>query len=204
MHHERRRRTVATLAALGLMTAASTTRAAQPAISPWADGDIVLVRHADAPGFGDPPAFALGDCATQRNLDDAGREQARRIGEALRSRGARVSEVWTSQWCRCRDTARLAFPDRVAREVAAFNSFFAQASQASPQTEAARDRLRQWAGPGVLVVVTHQVNITSLTGVVPGSGEGLVLRWQQGQLQVVARLPAPQTPARATRPGPAS
>lgn len=153
------------------------------------DGAIVLVRHAPAPGYGDPPQFTLGDCRTQRNLDEDGRTQARRLGATFRARGILVGEVWSSQWCRCRETAELAFPGR-PREDAAFNSFFQDSGRGPAQTEAARHRLRQWRGRGVLVVVTHQVNITALTGIVPAAGEGVVLRPVGQDLQVAARLPS--------------
>ncbi len=140
-----------------------------------ADGAIVLFRHASAPGTGDPSNFALGDCATQRNLSDEGREQARRIGRRLNAENVAVGAVWTSQWCRTLDTARLIGAAPV-REVPAFNSFFAGRGEEATQTAQAQQALRAWSGPGALVVVTHQVNITALTGVYPRSGEGVVLR----------------------------
>ncbi len=153
-----------------------------------ADG-VVLFRHADAPGTGDPQGFQLGDCATQRNLSEAGRAQARALGARFRARGVAVGAVLTSQWCRTRDTAELAFPG-MAQDAPAFNSFFNEGdAQARQQTDAARARLAAWRGPGVLVVVTHQVNITALTQVFPASGEGIVVRSSaEGTLRVVGRL----------------
>lgn len=155
-----------------------------------ADG-IVLFRHADAPGTGDPPNFRLGDCSTQRNLSDKGRAQARAIGEGFRTRGIAVGAVLASQWCRTRETAELAFPDRV-EDASVFNSFFQEGdAQARQQTAAALARLATWRGPGVLVVVTHQVNITALTQVFPASGEGIVVRSRPGSgLEVLGRLGA--------------
>ncbi|RYZ12019.1 MAG: histidine phosphatase family protein [Comamonadaceae bacterium] len=153
-----------------------------------ADGAIVLFRHAQAPGVRDPAGFVLGDCGTQRNLSEAGRDQARRLGERFRSAGVRVGQVLSSQWCRTRETAELAFPGQV-RDEPAFNSFFEERPAEPAQTRAALDRLAAWRGPGVLVVLTHQVNITALTGVYPASGEGIVVR-PQGRRPptVVARL----------------
>jgi phosphohistidine phosphatase SixA len=163
------------------------------AAQPLRDGDVLLFRHALAPGGGDPPGWRLGDCSTQRNLSDAGREQARRLGDQLRERlGAlSVGAVWASPWCRTLDTARLAFPQQAVQVQPAFASFFNEPAQEAALLAQARSQLSAWRGPGVLVVVTHQVNITGLTGVFPSSGEGVVTRWADGRGAVVARLPAP-------------
>ncbi len=150
-------------------------------------GAIVLFRHANAPGIGDPATFRIGDCGTQRNLDASGREQARRIGERLRAQRVAVGKVLASQWCRTRETAELAFPGRVTPEPA-FNSFFQDRDNAPEQTAAARALLLQWNGPGALVVVTHQVNISALTGTYTASGEGIVLRRSSGALEMVGRI----------------
>ncbi len=152
------------------------------------DGTVVLFRHANAPGGGDPPGLKIGDCSTQRNLDDAGRAQARRIGERFRDRRIRVGAVLTSQWCRTRETAELAFPKQ-ARDDPNFNSFFGDAARGATQTAQAKTALSRWRGPGVLVVTTHQVNITALTGVYPSSGEGVVLRPRGDGVEVIGRLP---------------
>jgi phosphohistidine phosphatase SixA len=150
-------------------------------------GAVVLFRHADAPGTGDPPGFRIDDCATQRNLGDEGRAQARRIGERFRALAIPVGSVLTSQWCRCRDTAELAFPGR-ARQEPAFNSFFGERGREGSQTSAARTLLIDWRGQGALVVVTHQVNIQSLTGISPASGEGVVVRGTGKELKVLGRI----------------
>ncbi len=150
-------------------------------------GAIVLFRHATAPGGGDPPGHKLDDCSTQRNLDEEGRVQARRIGESFRAQGIKVEAVLSSQWCRTRDTAQLAFAG-LPKDAPAFNSFFSDRSNEAAQTSAARKQLLAWRGTGVLVVMTHQVNITALTGVSPASGEGIVLHRQSGDLAVVARV----------------
>ena len=158
----------------------------------WRDvarpGAIVLFRHAIAPGTGDPPGFVVGDCATQRNLDEKGRAEARAIGNAFRKRGIAVGGVLTSQWCRARETAGLAFPGR-AEEEPAFNSFFGNRAHEPEATSRARSVLQRWRGPGVLVVVSHQVNITALTGIVPRPGEGVVVKFEQGKATVLGRLP---------------
>ena len=158
--------------------------------APLRSGDIVLIRHASAPGTGDPSTFRLNDCSTQRNLDEAGRAQARRIGRYVRTLGVPVGAVWTSQWCRTRETARLAF-DLPAQDMPAFNSFFEDPAAGKARTEAALRALERWSGPGLLVVVTHQVNITGLTNLVPASGEGIAVRLRSGAFEVLRRLPAP-------------
>lgn len=151
------------------------------------DGAVILFRHAEAPGFGDPPGFRHGDCSTQRNLDGGGREQSRRIGETFRARSISVTKVLSSQWCRSRETAELAFPGLAAAEPS-FNSFFDDRSRESIQTEAARGIIAGWRGPGVLVIVTHQVNITALTGISPGPGEGIVVTGERGSIRVTGRI----------------
>lgn len=150
-------------------------------------GAIVLFRHALAPGGGDPAEFRLNDCTTQRNLNAEGQEQAKRIGERFRAQGVKVDAVLSSQWCRTRETASLAFPN-MQKDTAAFNSFLNNPSGEPKQTAAARKLLLDWRGAGALVVVTHQVNITKLTGIYPASGEGVVLKKQGSELTVVARF----------------
>jgi phosphohistidine phosphatase SixA len=151
------------------------------------NGTIVLFRHAIAPGTGDPPGFRLGDCSSQRNLDAAGRAQAKRIGEQFRAQKISVTRVLTSQWCRTRETAELAFPG-LPKDEPVFNSFFGGRDQEARQTRAAFNVLQGWRGPGVLVVVTHQVNITALTKIFPNSGEGIVVRVVSGKLNVIGRV----------------
>ena len=150
-------------------------------------GVVVLFRHAVAPGGGDPPGFKLDDCRTQRNLNDEGRAQALRIGQALKTRGVVVGAVWSSQWCRTRETADIALPSQRVDQPA-FNSFFGDRDAAPEQTRAAQALLADWRGPGVLVVITHQVNITALTGIVPASGEGIIAKPSSQGLTVLGRI----------------
>lgn len=151
-------------------------------------GAVILFRHAEAPGVGDPPGFRLDDCSTQRNLSENGRVQARRIGEAFRAHGILVTAALSSQWCRTQDTAELAFPG-LRRDEPVFNSFFRDSQARASQTRAARELVQRWRGPGVLVVFTHEVNITALTGVVTSSGEGLIVQADDaGAIKVVGRL----------------
>ena len=150
-------------------------------------GAIVVFRHALAPGVGDPPGMQLRDCTSQRNLDAEGRAQARRIGERLRQQQVTVGAVWSSQWCRTRETAELMAAGPV-REQPAFNSFFGERSRVAAQTAAARELLLGWRGTGALVVVTHQVNISAFTGDAAASGQGVVLRAVGDQLVSVGRV----------------
>jgi broad specificity phosphatase PhoE len=149
---------------------------------------MVVLRHARAPGTGDPPNFRLGDCSTQRNLSSEGREQAARIGARLRAAGLAITTVYSSQWCRCLETARNLAAGPVV-ELPALNSFFEASDRERGQTEV----LRAWIASANLsrpvVFVTHQVNITALTGIVPTEGEILILRREPGRLSVVARFP---------------
>lgn len=153
-------------------------------------GGIALTRHALAPGTGDPAGMRIGDCTTQRNLNAEGRAQARAVGEAFRQRGIAVGGVLASQWCRATETAELAFPGQPRAEPA-FNSFFDTRQNEPAQTAAARRLMAAWQGPGALFVSTHQVNITALTGIVPASGEMIVLERAGGSLRVVGRLRVP-------------
>jgi len=139
-------------------------------------GHVALMRHARAPGTGDPENFRLGDCSTQRNLDQTGRDQARRTGEAFREHGVQIGRVLSSQWCRCLETAELLRLGE-AEPLPPLNSFFADRSRGPAQSDAVRAFLADTdpEGPS-LVMVTHQVNITALTGIFPRSGEIVVLR----------------------------
>lgn len=152
---------------------------------------VVLLRHATAPGVGDPPGFDLNSCRTQRNLDASGRAQAQRLGAAWRAAGFRPSAVWASAWCRCQDTARLMDLGPVT-VLPLLNSFFGDAGDRTDQTaELSRfiDRLDPRGGP--YLMVTHQVNITALTGQGADSGGGVVFELSpDGQPRRLYRLPA--------------
>jgi phosphohistidine phosphatase SixA len=151
-------------------------------------GKIVILRHASTePGLGDPPGFRLDDCATQRNLSEAGRTEARRIGAAFVSRAIPVARVLSSRWCRCVETARLAF-GRV-EPWASLDSFFDDRSREPQQTRAVRALIAEPLTGGNLILVTHQVNITALTGVAPAMGEMVVLSPEPpGGFKIIGRL----------------
>lgn len=138
-------------------------------------GVVGLMRHALAPGTGDPADFDLSDCTTQRTLSDKGRDQARRTGAALRVAGVTFDEVWTSQWCRARNTALLLEVGPVI-EVPALNSHFAGQGDRDGQTREMRKRLADLAEGKRVLLVTHQVNISALTGTFTTSGEIVAAR----------------------------
>jgi len=136
---------------------------------------LLLMRHALAPGVGDPPGFALGACDSQRNLSDTGRQQSRDIGKRLRANGIHSARVYSSQWCRCLDTAELLGLGEV-RELEPLNSFFRDPGRRDERTDALKAWIRQQDLTTPLVLVTHQVNISALAGSFAGSGEMIVMR----------------------------
>ncbi len=150
-------------------------------------GVALLMRHATAPGTFDPDGFKIDDCPTQRNLSPAGREEARRIGAHLKARGLAPGEVLTSQWCRCRDTAMLAFG--TARDWPALNSFISNREREAQQVAEILERLaRMKPGDKPLALVTHQVIVTGVSGVYPESGEVVVVTVARQNGKVVVKV----------------
>jgi phosphohistidine phosphatase SixA len=155
-------------------------------------GIVVALRHALAPGIGDPPGFLLGDCTTQRNLDSRGRAEARAIGDSLRDAGLGSAAVYSSRWCRCLETAELLALGPVI-PLPALDSFFGEPALRGTRTTALRAFLAVEGalGPPV-ILVTHQVNISAITGRGTRSGEGVVLRrLSDGALEELMSLPPP-------------
>jgi broad specificity phosphatase PhoE len=154
-------------------------------------GVTVLMRHAATnPGIGDPPGFELSQCATQRNLSDAGRRDARRIGAAFRLRGVLPGAVWSSRWCRCLDTARLAF-GRAAPEPGLDSMFNDDAAVAASKLRSLHARLAARRETTPLVLVTHDVNIRALTGQSLAPGEMVLTQLRDGKLELIGRLAVP-------------
>lgn len=139
------------------------------------DGEAILIlRHALAPGTGDPANFTLNDCSTQRNLNETGREQARSWKPFLAEHGIEEARVYTSQWCRTRDTASEMDVGAVS-DMPSLNSFFQNRGDRLAQTRETVDQVNA-LGPGLpVVLVSHQVNITALAGIYPSSNEGVIL-----------------------------
>jgi broad specificity phosphatase PhoE len=141
-------------------------------------GTVLLIRHASTePGLGDPAGFRLDDCATQRNLSARGREESARIGERMRREKVPIARVFASPWCRCRDTAMLAF-GRV-EDWEPLSSFFDFPDREADYTASVKKRIASyaWRSPGGnVVMVTHNVNIAALTKLSVATGEIVVVR----------------------------
>ena len=141
---------------------------------------VVLLRHATTvPGIGDPPHFKLGDCRTQRNLSDVGQQESRRLGAWFAAQQLQPRAVLSSAWCRCKDTAQLAFGQHTVWP--ALNSSFRDRISQPAQTEVVRQALSRIPAQQFEVWVTHQVNISAITGQGPAMGEGFILD-RQGQV----------------------
>jgi phosphohistidine phosphatase SixA len=153
-------------------------------------GVHAIMRHALAPGGGDPPGFRIDAPETQRRLSDEGRAQARDAGTAIRATGATVETVLTSQWDRCRETAKLLDLGPVA-DASPLNSFFQNRATRDAQTEATRALIAALPADANAMLVTHQVNITALTGVYPASGEIVLFRMTDGAIEVLDRVRPP-------------
>jgi phosphohistidine phosphatase SixA len=153
-------------------------------------GQVLVMRHAmTTPGVGDPPGFRLEECATQRNLTDAGRDDARRIGAAFRARGIPVGRVLSSPWCRCLETARLAFGR--AETFTPLSNLFDNRAREAEQVQALREIAGRHPEGGNLVMVTHGSVVLPLTGISPAPAEIVVLTPAgPGRFTTAGRLPA--------------
>ena len=151
-------------------------------------GGILMIRHANAPGSGDPANFKIDDCATQRNLDERGRAQARAIGDVLRDHAIRKVRLYSSQWCRCLETARLMNLGDV-QPLPALNSFFGRPDDRERRIDALKAFLAKQPRDGEpIILVTHYVTIAAMTGESVSSGEGVVLQLKTGSPKLVGRL----------------
>ena len=133
---------------------------------------IILIRHSKAPGFGDPPGFKLKDCKTQRNLSKEGIKQSKKIGRIFKINKIKIDHVLSSQWCRCKDTAKYAFDG--FKEFSALNSTYTRPYDQNErqQIKELRNFVSSWDGNGGnLVLVTHYVIILAVTGETARSGE---------------------------------
>jgi broad specificity phosphatase PhoE len=153
-------------------------------------GQVVLLRHAiTTPGVGDPPGMRLDDCGTQRNLTETGRADSRRVGEAFRARNVPVDRVLSSPWCRCLETARLAFD--AAETWQPLSNLFGRAEAREEQVREMRALAGERRSGGNLVLVSHGSTILALTGVNLDTAEMVVVTPQgDGRFAVAGRLSA--------------
>lgn len=159
---------------------------------------ILMMRHADAPGYSDPAGFNLNDCSSQRNLGAIGKKQAQDIGIWLKGQGMTTSHIFSSPWCRCKETAALLnLGPVVVKE--SLGSFFENRSQQPAQTKQLEKTIREELSKKTsqaLIFVTHQVNIQAFTGEFVNSGQLVLVKVNaQGQYQSHRLInAAPQQP----------
>ena len=164
---------------------------------------IIIMRHALAPGTGDPENFELRQCSTQRNLSDKGRQQARQIGANFKKHGILNAKIYSSQWCRCLDTA-VEMDLGTAQELPLLNSFYENPEAGPEQIKNLKHWLKNQSVIGndddtslqPIVLVTHQVVISALTGVYPASGDAVIFRVTDSSdhssiIEVVGSVDAP-------------
>ena len=151
-------------------------------------GNVLFIRHALAPGFGDPQNFDLNDCSTQRNLDGEGREQAFRIGEKIKAARIKFSKIYSSQWCRCLETAEYMNLGEITVEPG-LNSFFQEIVPKDKTLDRLRKRLESVEEKQELVLmITHQVTITAVTGITVSSGGAVAFNTNSGESREVRIL----------------
>ena len=151
-------------------------------------GNVLLIRHALAPGFGDPQNFDLNNCSTQRNLDGEGREQAFRIGEKIKAARIKFSKIYSSQWCRCLETAKNMNLGEITVEPG-LNSFFQGIVPKDKTLDRLRKRLESVEAKQELVLmITHQVTITAVTGITVSSGGAVAFNTKSGESREVRIL----------------
>ena len=137
-------------------------------------GKLIFIRHAYAPGNGDPAGFNLNDCSTQRNLSDDGRKQAQRIGEFFTKNKIEIDKVLSSEWCRCKETAKIAFKNYSTNSF--LNSFYSAKfyKNKDEQITAFNNYIKNFKSKKNLILVTHYVFISEVLNYGPSSGEIVV------------------------------
>lgn len=177
---------------LSLMILLWVTHPVQAETNPWQiwkqPGVQAIMRHATAPGIGDPDNFKLGQCNTQRNLSPQGIEESKALGQKIKENGIKLDNIYSSQWCRCLDTARgLGIANVI--ELPTLNSFFEERGKSNAQTAGLKEHIAKMDATQKVLYVTHQVNTTALTGVYPASGEIILFRMNKNQtIEVMGRI----------------
>ena len=135
---------------------------------------LVFIRHAIAPGNGDPNNFDINDCSTQRNLDESGIEESKKIGLFFKNNKIKIDKVLSSQWCRCKDTAKYAFKN--FKTFDALNSFYDEkfAANEAKQIKDLKNYIKRWNSDKNLVLITHFVVISSILNTGASSGEIII------------------------------
>jgi phosphohistidine phosphatase SixA len=187
---------IITLLIVGLIGTLMTLPAQADLAKDLNDGQhVLLMRHADAPGFGDPPGYQLDKCSTQRNLGELGKKQSQVIGQWLKGQGITSAKVLSSPWCRCLDTARLLNLGSVT-STPELGSFFDDMSLEKQQTRNLEKLIKaQLANPSKapLILVTHHVNIQAYTGKVVSVGDMVLVKVNQnGQYLSHQHYPSPR------------
>ena len=137
-------------------------------------GKLIFIRHAYAPGSGDPQNFNLNDCSTQRNLNDSGREQSKNIGALFLKYNIKIKNVYSSEWCRCKETAKIAFKKFKTKKF--LNSFYSDqfAKNKKKQIKDFKVFIKKWNKKENLIFVTHYVVISEILNYAPSSGEVII------------------------------
>ena len=137
-------------------------------------GKLIFIRHAYAPGSGDPDNFNLNDCSTQRNLSEDGKKQAQLIGFFFKENKIKIDKILSSEWCRCRETAFIAFEDFETKDF--LNSFYSIkfAKNKKTQVKNLKKYVNKWNSKKNLILVTHYVVISEVLNYAPGSGEIII------------------------------
>ena len=133
------------------------------------NANVLFMRHALAPGFGDPVNFSINNCNSQRNLDKRGKAQAQAIGASIIQSGFRFNQILSSEWCRCKETAELMNLGQW-ETFSGLNSFFQGYADKAKTLQRLNSRLEEFK-EGVTLLVTHQVTISAITGASVASGE---------------------------------
>jgi phosphohistidine phosphatase SixA len=150
-------------------------------------GHVVLLRHAISGGGAEPANFDIDKCATQRNLSERGKQQARKIGALFATRAAPIERVLSSRWCRCLDTARLAF-EADPEPFEPLDPPKADEAEKAVQLKAIVDLIAGFAGSDNMVMVTHAEDIQALTGISPREGEAVIVQAEGESLRVLGRI----------------
>jgi phosphohistidine phosphatase SixA len=154
-------------------------------------GQVVLIRHGlTDPGVGDPPGFSLADCRTQRNLSAVGRDEAARVGKEFKERAIPVAQVLSSPWCRCIETAKIAFGG--SQIELSLNNLFGQGENRERQLAMFRNLVAKAPKQGNLILVTHGSTTLAFTGVSPATAELVIVTPGPGrEYRVAGRIPVP-------------